>query len=78
MACSISEPFSGTGAMMIPGGRSGVEKPPDGSHVNPIAENGSTGNNLATIEPLEGGEAVLAELARVVARPHPVAARRRA
>jgi len=43
-----------------------VETPTDGSQVDPIAGNGAGGHALAAIEPLEGGGAVLAELARAV------------
>jgi len=38
----------------------------DGSPVSPLAGNGAGGHALAAIEPLEGGGAVLAELARAV------------
>ncbi len=38
----------------------------DGFQVSPLAENGAGGHALAAIEPLEGGGAVLAELARAV------------
>jgi len=38
----------------------------DGSQVSPAAGNGAGGHALAAIEPLEGGGAVLAELARAV------------
>jgi len=44
----------------------GVETPADGPQVSPIAGNGAGGHALAAIEPLEGGGAVLAELARAV------------
>jgi len=60
------EPFSGTGAAIIFGGEEGVETPAGGSQVGPIAGNDAGGNNLATIQPLEGGGAVLAKLARAV------------
>jgi len=43
-----------------------VETPVDGPQVSPIAGNGAGGHALAAIEPLEGGGAVLAELARAV------------
>jgi len=43
-----------------------VERPPDGSQVSPITANAAGGHALAAIEPLEGGGAVLAELARAV------------
>jgi len=38
----------------------------DGAQVSPLAGNGAGGHALAAIEPLEGGGAVLAELARAV------------
>jgi len=38
----------------------------DGSQVSPLAGNGAGGHALAAIEPLEGGGAVLAKLARAV------------
>jgi len=44
----------------------GVETAPHDSEVDPLVGNGVGGNNLATLEPLEGGGAVLAELARAV------------
>ena len=59
-------PFSGTGTTTIPDGEEAVENPVDGSEVSPIAGKAASGNNLATIGPLEGGGAVLAELARAV------------
>jgi len=43
-----------------------VEMLADGSQVSPAAGNGAGGHALAPIEPLEGGGAVLAELARAV------------
>jgi len=43
----------------------GVETAVDGSQVSPLAGNGAGGHALAAIEPLEGGGAVLAELAAV-------------
>jgi len=59
-------PFSGTGTTTISGGEEGMETAADGSQVGPIAGNGAGGHALAAIEPLEGGGAVLAELARAV------------
>jgi len=59
-------PFSGTGTATIPDGEEGVETAIDGSRVSPAAGNGAGGHALAPIEPLEGGGAVLAELARAV------------
>jgi len=64
-------PFSGTGTTTDSDGEEGVETAVDGSLVGSIAGNGAGDNNLATIEPiepLEGGGAVLAELARAVER----------
>ena len=43
-----------------------METPPNGSQVSPAAVNSAGGHALAAIEPLEGGGAVLAELARAV------------
>ncbi len=43
-----------------------METPADGSQVGLIGENSSGGDDSATIDPLEGGGAVLAELARAV------------
>ncbi len=59
-------PFSGTGTPTISDGEEGVETAIDGSEVGPLAGNGAGGHALAAIEPLEGGGAVLAELARAV------------
>ncbi len=42
----------------------------DGSQVGQIAGDGAGSNNLATIEPLEGSGAVLAELARATTSRH--------
>jgi len=42
------------------------ETPTDGSQVGPIAENDADGHALAAVEPLKGGGAVLAELARLL------------
>jgi len=47
-------------------GENDVETPPDGSQVSPSAGNGAGGYALPAIEPLEGGGAILAELARAV------------
>ncbi len=44
----------------------GAETAVDGSQVSPAARNGPGGHALAAIEPLEGGGAALAELARAV------------
>jgi len=43
-----------------------METAVDGAQVSPLAGNGAGGHALAAIEPLEGGGAVLAELARAV------------
>ncbi len=43
-----------------------METAADGCQVSPLAGNGAGGNALAAIEPLKGGGAVLAELARAV------------
>jgi len=59
-------PFSGTGAATISDAEEGMETAADGPQVSPIAGNGAGGHALAAIEPLEGGGAVLAELARAV------------
>jgi len=67
MACVPEKnPFSGTGAATIPDGKEGMKTAVDGSQVSPLAGNGPAGHSLAAIEPLEGGGAVLAELARAV------------
>jgi len=58
--------FSGTGTTTDPDGEEGVETPVDGSEASSIAGNGAGGHALAAIEPLQGGGAVLAELARAV------------
>jgi len=42
------------------------ETPTDGSQVGPIAENDADGHALTAVEPLKGGGAVLAELARLL------------
>jgi len=59
-------PFSGTGTATNFDGEEGVETAVDGSQVSQLAGNGAGGHALAAIEPLEGGGAVLAELARAV------------
>jgi len=59
-------PFSGTGAAIIFDGEEDMETPVDGSEASSIAGNGAGGHALAAIEPLEGGGAILAELARAV------------
>jgi len=59
-------PFSGTGTTTIPDGEEGMKTAMDGSQVSPLARNGAGGRALVAIEPLEGGGAVLAELARAV------------
>jgi len=59
-------PFSGTGTTTDSDGEEGVETAVDGSLVGSIVGDGASGHALAAIEPLEGGGAVLAELARAV------------
>ncbi len=67
MACVPEKsPFSGTGTATTSGGEEGMKTAVDGSRVGPLAGNGAGGHALAAIEPLEGGGAVLAELARAV------------
>ena len=51
---------------MISTEKKNVETLADGSQVSPAAGNGAYGYALASIEPLQGGGAVLAELARAV------------
>jgi len=65
-SCLIIQPFSGTGTATVGDGEEGMKTAVDGSQVGPIAGNGAGGHALAAIEPLEGGGAVLAELARAV------------
>ncbi len=61
------QPFSDTGTATSFGRRDGgVKTAADSSQVGPIAGNGASGHPLAVIEPIEGGGAVLAELARAV------------
>jgi len=60
------QPFSDTGAGIIFDAEEGVETAANGSEGSPAAGNGAGGHALAPIEPLEGGGAVLAELARAV------------
>jgi len=79
MACLRTEPFSGAGAATSSGGRNGRETPSDGFMVSPIAANWTSGNDSATIEPLEGGGASSPSLrgpSSMISRPEPRAGHR--
>ncbi len=64
--CQLHVLLDLTGTDTISDAEEGVKAPVDGSQDDPIAGNGAGGHALAAIEPLEGGGAVLAELARAV------------
>ncbi len=66
IACLRRTPSQAREPRRFPTEEVGVETAIDGSQVSPIAGNGAGGHALAEIEPLEGGGAVLAELARAV------------
>ncbi len=79
MACLRTEPFSGAGAATSSGGRNGRETPSDGFMVSRIAANWTSGNDSATIEPLEGGGASSPSLrgpSSMISRPEPRAGHR--
>jgi len=65
-SCLRMAGFSGTGETTVCSGRIGRGNARGRLQASPIAENSACGNNLATIKPLEGGAAVLAELARAI------------